>query len=185
MKTKKKYTHWIGDANYLADKCDFSDYQITKQQWESIDNNGRIPSSLSLDKNEDSGFCFGTNDNGDTTQYVGFSQGTEGNILIAGGNGSGKSASIIKPTLVTWSSALCVTDVKGELSDYYAELYMNGIAMRPYKIFNPFKYSLAYDPFSWLRQDNAENLVSNIWEIVSAIIPDIPNDFQPFWVNSE
>lgn len=185
MKKKGKYNGWIGEDDYRADKCNFSDYQITKQQWESIENNSRIPPSLSLDKNKDSGFCFGTNDNGDTTQYVGFSQGTEGNILVAGGNGSGKSASIIKPTLVTWSGALCATDVKGELSDCYAKLHMSGMAKRPYKIFNPFKYSLAYDPFSWLHQDNAENLVSNIWEIVSAIIPDIPNDYQPFWVNSE
>lgn len=182
---KKKYNRWVGEDEYRADKCDYSDYQITKQQWESAENNSKAPFSLSLDKNKDSGFCFGINDNGNTTQYVGFSQGTEGNILIAGGNGSGKSASIIKPTLATWSGALCATDVKGELSDYYAKLHMSAITKRPYKIFNPFKYSLAYDPFFWLRQDKDENLISNIWEIVLAITPDIPNDNQPFWNKTE
>lgn len=185
MKKKKKYNRWIGEDDYRADKCDYSDYQVTKQQWESAENNSRTPFSLSLDKNKDSGFCFGINDTGNTTQYIGFSQGTEGNILIAGGNGSGKSASIIKPTLATWSGALCATDVKGELSDYYAKLHMSAIAKRPYKIFNPFKYALAYDPFFWLRQDKDENLISNIWEIVLAITPDIPNDNQPFWNKTE
>ncbi len=182
---KKKYNRWVGEDEYRADKCDYSDYQITKQQWESAENNSKAPFSLSLDKNKDSGFCFGINDNGNTTQYVGFSQGTEGNILIAGGNGSGKSASIMKPTLATWSGALCATDVKGELSDYYAKLHMSAITKRPYKIFNPFKYSLAYDPFFWLRQDKDENIISNIWEIVLAITPDIPNDNQPFWNKTE
>ena len=185
MKKKKKYNRWVGDDEYRADKYNYSEYQLAEQQRESVENNSRVPPSLSLNKNKDPGFCFGTSNNNAPTQYIGFSQGTEGNILVAGGNGSGKSVGIIKPTLATWSGALCVTDVKGELSDFYAKLHKMGIAKRPYKIFNPFKYSLAYDPFSWLRQDRAENLLNNIWEIVFTINPDIPNDNQPFWNKTE
>ena len=185
MKKKKKYNRWVGDDEYRADKYNYSEYQLAEQQRESVENNSRVPPSLSLNKNKDPGFCFGTSNNNAPTQYIGFSQGTEGNILVAGGNGSGKSVGIIKPTLATWSGARCVTDVKGELSDFYAKLHKMGIAKRPYKIFNPFKYSLAYDPFSWLRQDRAENLLNNIWEIVFTINPDIPNDNQPFWNKTE
>lgn len=185
MKKKKKYNVWIGDKKYRADNYDYSEYQLTTQQWESVKNHTTIPPILLLNKNKYPGFCFGTTSNHDATQYVGFSQGTEGNILIAGGNGSGKSAGIIKPTLATWSGAFCATDVKGELADHYAKLHMRGIAKRPYKIFNPSKYSLAFDPFSWLSQDKSENLISNIWEIVLAISPDLPNDNQPFWNKTE
>lgn len=184
-KKKKKYNIWISDDDYRADKYEYSEYQIAKQELKAATNNSRIPPPLILDPNKDSGFCFGINGNHDSTQYIGFLQGTEGNILVAGGNGSGKSASIIKPTLSTWSGALCVTDIKNELCDYYAKLYASGIAKRPYKIFNPFKYSTAYDAFYCLDHDGTENLTSQIWEIVRAIIPDIPNDNQPFWSETE
>ena len=185
MKKRKKYNRWVGDDDYQENKYKYSEYQLTKQQWESAKNNTTIPPTLLLNKNKEPGFCFGTSNNHDSAQYVGFLQGTEGNVLISGSNGSGKSASIIKPTLATWSGALCVTDIKGELSDYYAKLYKSGITTRPYKIFNPFKYFLSYDLFSWLAQDKAENLVSNIWEIVLAINPDNPNDHQPFGNKTE
>ncbi|MBD5472846.1 MAG: type IV secretory system conjugative DNA transfer family protein [Lachnospiraceae bacterium] len=182
---KKKYNYWIGDSKYRAGKYDYSEYQVAKQELKAAQNNNCIPLPLSLSRSHDRGFCFGLNSNSDPTQYVGFSQGTEGNILIAGGNGSGKSTGIIKPTLATWSGAICATDIKGELCDYYAKLYARGIAKRPYIIFNPFKYSTSYDPFYCLRQDEDGNLTNRIWEIVRANIPDIPNDNQPFWSESE
>lgn len=184
-KKRKKYNYWIGDGDYRADKYEYSEYQIAKQQMQAAINNSKIPPQLILKQNKDSGFCFGINNNHDPTQYIGFLQGTEGNILVVGGNGSGKSASIIKPTLATWSGALCVTDIKGELCNYYAKLYASGIVKRPYIVFNPFKYSIAYDAFYCLGQDGVENLTRQIWEIVRAIIPDIPNDNQPFWSETE
>lgn len=184
-KKRKKYNRWVGDDDYRANKYNCTEYQLTKQQWESAENRTTIPHTLLLNKNREPGFCFGTISNQDTTQYVGFPQSTEGNILIAGGNGSGKSASIIKPTLRTWSGALCVTDLKGELLAFYKKLYKAGIVKRPYKVFNPRKHSIPYDPFYHLCQDNDETLISDIWEIVLAIIPDIPNDNQPFWVKAE
>ena len=184
-KKRKKYNYWIGDDDYRADKYEYSEYQNAKQQLKAATNNCRIPPPLILAKNKDSGFCFGIGNNHDPTQYIGFLQGTEGNVLVAGGNGSGKSTGIIKPTLATWTGAICVTDIKGELSSHYIKLYANGIAKRPYIIFNPFENAIAYDPYAWLRQDKEENLISNIWEIVFAIIPKIPNDHQPFWVETE
>ena len=40
-------------------------------------------------------------------------------------------------------------------------------------------------PFWWLLEDSASNLMSNIWEIVLAIVPAAMEDNQPFWVESE
>lgn len=181
---KKKYNGWVSDKNYRADQYEDSDYQNAKELWEATVADINIPPSLSLNMKTNSGYCFGTFNN-NPSQYVGFPQGAEGNILISGGNGSGKSASIIIPTLRTWSGALCVTDLKGELLDFYKKLFKAGIVKRPYKVFNPKKLSIPYDPFYLLRQDNDEALISDIWEIVLAIIPDIPNDNQPFWVKTE
>ncbi len=110
----------------------------------------------------------------------------EGNIVIFGGNGCGKSSGIAKPTLQTWKGALCVTDIKGELSDFYISLYQQGLTSRPYIIFDPLNPdSVGYDPFSWLLQDDECNTVHNILEIVDAIIPVLPDDKQPFWVECE
>ena len=44
---------------------------------------------------------------------------------------------------------------------------------------------MGYDPFSWLLQDDECNTVHNILEIVDAIIPVLPDDKQPFWVECE
>ena len=117
---------------------------------------------------------------------VGMPEGDEGNVLVVGGNGSGKSRGIAMPTLKSWGGAICATDIKGELAAKYAELYQQGIVIRPYIIFDPEQVEgPSYDPFWWLLEDNTNNLMSNIWEIVLAIIPNAPEDNQPFWIESE
>lgn len=113
-------------------------------------------------------------------------QGVDGNILIIGGNGSGKSSAIVKPTLQTWQGPMCVTDIKGELSDFYIQLFQQGAVTRPYIVFDPFQIEgLSYDPFYWLEQDDELNLMLNIQELVLTLIPVQPNDIQPFWVETE
>ena len=113
-------------------------------------------------------------------------QGTEGNILAVGGIGSGKSFGLAKPTLRMWQGAICATDIKGELSAFYEELFKNGIVDRPCIIFDPMQADgIGYDPFWWLIEDGESNLVNNVWEIVLAIIPRSHNDNQPFWVETE
>lgn len=122
--------------------------------------------------------------------YVGMPQGEDGNIIVIGGNGSGKSSGIAKPTLCTWSGAICATDVKGELSKHYVDLsdklYHHGIITRPPIIFDPTQIDgPSYDPFWLLSKDSPENLYNNIRDIALAIIPTIPDDKEPFWVQSE
>lgn len=137
-----------------------------------------------LDLYNDAGIFFG--DIGQRSHYIGMPQGKEGNIIVIGGNGSGKSAGIAMPTLRTWQGAICATDVKGELSEFYKKLYQLKLVTRPYIVFDPTETaSPSYDPFGWLLEDGEANLLNNIWEITSAILPILPSDNQPFWIETE
>ena len=146
---------------------------------------GEAPNCLLL-KDDTSGFTFGYLEADDQDTLVGIPEGEEGNILVVGGNGSGKSCGVAMPTLKSWHGAICATDIKGELSRRYEVLYQSGTAVRPYLIFDPTQTDgPSYDPFWWLLEDSASNLMSNIWEIVLAIVPAAMEDNQPFWVESE
>lgn len=150
----------------------------------------RIPRELVLTPDHDPGVFFGTTGQISEDSYCGMPQGTDGNIVVIGGSGSGKSTGIANPTLRTWQGAICATDVKGELSDFYGDLseklFQQGIAVRPYITFDPTRSdSLSYDPFWWFLQDDVGNLVNNIQEMALAIIPIQSDVKEPFWTNSE
>ena len=90
------------------------------------------------------------------------------------------------PALMYWDGTICAIDLKGELTKRYSVLYQQGLATRPYIVFDPTQVEgLSYDPFWWLLEDDTSNLIENIWEIVLAIIPSTPEDNQPFWIESE
>lgn len=183
-KKKRKKCH-----NTYHDDCldliDFSGCSLSGQPPDQ--NNTSIPKQVFL-HSHDPGFAFGIQDTTSAVRYIGMPQGEEGNISVVGGNGSGKSSGIAKPTLKTWQGAMCVTDIKGELSDFYKVLYNQDLVTRPYIIFdptNPDDDAISYDPFYWLQKDGDDNLVSNIWELVLAIIPVSQDDKQPFWAETE
>ena len=144
-----------------------------------------VPHQITLPIRGSPGFFFGL-PSAPSPNYVGMPQGSEEHITVIGGSGSGKSSGIAKPTLRTWGGAICATDIKGELSECYEELYQTGLVSRPYIIFDPMDAeSPSYDPFDGLLQGDETHLVSNIWDIVVAILPTLPNDNQPFWAESE
>lgn len=181
MGKRYKYDRWLGDDSYRAHKHPDVPYEEPGQN--QVKMNGTSP-HIYLDHREDSGVCFGVPPDG-SGKYVGMPQGDEGNILVIGGNGSGKSSGIAKPTLITWKGALCVTDLKGELSSKYERFYKAGIVERKCIIFDPLKADIGYDPFSFIRKDDPLNLVSNMRQIVFALHPLFLNDPQPFWRSSE
>lgn len=132
------------------------------------------------------GVFFGTKPGSDPLKYAGMPKGADGNIMVVGGNGSGKSAGIAKPTLAMWTGTMCVTDIKGELSSFYKELLSQRIVTRPCIIFDPTDVEgPSYDPFWWPQQDDKENLSSNMREIAQSIIPIPPDIKEPFWLESE
>ena len=145
----------------------------------------KIPKQLHLKTDFDPGFFFGRQGQYRLSRYVGMPQGEEGNIVVIGGNGSGKSASIAKPTMITWKGPICVTDIKGELSEFYARNYEPG-QDRPFYTFDPENLEgPSYDPFDFLLRDGEANLVSNIEEMASIIIPQRPDAREPFWDDAE
>lgn len=145
-----------------------------------------IPSQLYM-KSNDAGVFFGHITTAASDSYIGMPQGTDGNILIIGGNGSGKSSGIVIPTLKTWQGALCATDIKGELSSHYQQLYTRSRQkMRPSIIFDPSQPGgPSYDPFGWIIQDDESNLYRNFSDMARTLIPESPHDIQPFWCTSE
>ena len=141
---------------------------------------------LLLQQGLDSGMYFGQAPTRSAPYFIGMPEGSDGNIIVVGGNVSGKSRYIAMPTLSTWHGAICATDIKGELSNHYAQLFRQGCVTRPHIIFDPTEPgSPSYDPFWWLLSDDESNLLSNIWDIVRSIIPLSPEDKQPFWVETE
>jgi len=147
----------------------------------------KVPEPLFLNaRKEEPGFFFGGLDYRQD-HYVGLPQGIDGHIMVVGGSGSGKSSGIAMPTLRTWQGAICATDVKGELSNIYTKLFHQGTANRPYIIFDPTQVDgPSYDPYGWLQQDDSNNLISNIWDLATAIIPSqATSNADPFWVESE
>lgn len=182
-KEHRKYDKCIGDDDYDASLVNLppTGYALLRQS--RVPEDKDIPSRMLLSIRNAPGFFLGFPSGGG---YVGIPQGTEGNIMVVGGNGSGKSAGIAKPTLRTWQGAICATDIKGELSGFYAELYHCGLVDRPCIIFNPMQIDgPSYDPFWLLEHDSADNLFNNVKELAIAIAPVSPEDKQPFWAETE
>ena len=129
-------------------------------------------------------FLAGTS--GDEPCYLGMPEGEDGNILVVGGNGSGKTSSIAIPTLATWNGTIFALDIKGELGAAYTSLYQRGLKSRPALTFNLSDPAcLGFDPFGWLIEDGADNVISNVWDLVCCLLPNSSNDSQPFWVEAE
>lgn len=182
----KKYNCWLGDDSYDASlvKSPPADYAYLRQSQNFDDMD--VPREMLLTIRGSPGFFLGLPGKPGGGNYIGIPQDTEGNIVVIGGNGSGKSAGIAKPTLRTWQGAICVTDIKGELFNFYAELYHHGLVNRPYIIFDPMQIEgPSYDPFWLLAHDSADNLFNNVKEIAIAIAPVLPDDIQPFWAETE
>lgn len=147
------------------------------------------PGKMRLHLVRNTGFFFGGMNQFEADSYIGMPQGSEGHILLVGTSGSGKS-NTSKITLLTWNGAICATDIKGELSEFYEtwskELLRFGTILRPSIVFDPTQENgPAYDPFWWLLHDHEANLASNIDEIALAIIPSRPDEKEPFWSDTE
>lgn len=182
---KNKYNKWIGDDDYDARdvKLSGADYIYSQQSQER--NGENIPSKMLCSIQGSPGLPFGLPKQRGGN-YVGVLQGEEGNLIVIGGNGSGKSAGIAKPALGIWQGAICATDIKGELSDYYAGLHCCGVVTRPYIILDPMQIEgPSYDPLWLLSHDSEDNLLNNVKEIAMAIAPVSAEDKQPFWAETE
>ncbi len=155
---------------------------LMKQEVRFQDESEDVIHALSLEQSKNSGIFFGRDPYADDTRYIGMKQEMDAHIVLIGSSGSGKSSCIVEPTLATYKGAICAIDVKGELVDKYKKMYRKGVVTRPYIVFDPMNdEGPSYDPFEFLEQDDEANLLSNIREIVLAIVPDDKEAKDPFW----
>lgn len=140
-----------------------------------------IPEDMLLDI-EDAGLYLGLEKKWGKGYYVGKKSEDDGNVLVVGINGSGKSHVLAKSMIETWQAPFVALDFKGELSSQYMRLLRNGRVKRKYIIFDPLIDEVSYDPFALLKSDKV-HFVQNVQEIVNIIIPMPLNDPNGYWIN--
>lgn len=142
----------------------------------------KIPEKMILDVDCDSGFYMGLETKNGKGYYVGKQSEMDGNVLVAGINGSGKSFILAKSTVETWRDPFVILDCKGEHSSYYRYLQHQGRVKRECIIFDPITGGIHYDPFAILRKDDMY-FAQNAREIAYALIPTQLNDPNSYWVD--
>lgn len=131
---------------------------------------------------EKSGLYLGLEDDYGKGYYVGKKSEDDGNALVVGINGSGKSYILAKSMVETWQDPFVALDFKGELSCHYRSLLHTGRVKREYIVFDPFDGNISYDPDALLKSDKV-NFVQNVGEIVNIIIPMQLNDPNSYWID--
>lgn len=152
---------------------------------EVLDRDGYVvPNCMVHSQRKNSGFFFGTKVYWRKVHHIGKTKDCDGNILVIGGTGTGKSASIAIPTLKSWGGTIVAIDIKGELKTYYDTI---DSPKRPMKVLNLNRMHgtfPGYDPFYLLHEDGVENLNQNARELAQSIIPLPHNVREPFWIVS-
>ena len=88
--------------------------------------------------------------------------GKNGNILVIGGSGSGKSASFAIPNAMQMLGSYCFTDPKGELYDRTAGLLKkHGYHVHVINLADP-KYSDGYNPLAHIRNTMDVDIITKI-----------------------
>jgi len=122
---------------------------------------------------EISGVVFGKEGN----KYATMPESTDGHILVVGGAGSGKTASIAIPTLMSWKERIFAIDIKGEL--YQKTKGARNTEM--IKVFNPTdRGAFGYDPYYVLK--HSDDVSSSARQLAMSIIPLPAETKDPFWI---
>lgn len=110
-------------------------------------------------------------------KYVTMPESADGHILVIGGIGSGKSAAIAIPTLMSWKERVFAIDIKGEL---YAKT-RNARNPAQIKVFNPTdRGAYGYDPFYVLK--HTDDFSGEARSLALSICPLPAETKDPFWI---
>ena len=103
----------------------------------------------------------------------------EGNALVIGGQGSGKTSTVAINTLMSWKKTVLAIDIKGELYQKSKKARGENVI-----IFNPQKpkTSKGYNPYYLL--ENAEDITQEAMMIAEALIPVPANVKEPMWIEN-
>lgn len=123
--------------------------------------------------NDLSGVVFGKQGG----KYAVMPETADGHILIIGGAGSGKTAAIAIPTLMSWKERLFAIDIKGELY----EKTKKARNTEQIKVFNPTdRNTYGYDPYFMLKK--SDDISSEARQLAMSVCP-LPADVKdPFWI---
>ena len=112
-------------------------------------------------------------------KYVTMPETTDGHILIIGGAGSGKTAAVAIPTLLSWKGRAFAIDIKGELYEKTKKARGEGRI----KVFNPTDpNACGYDPFYILR--HTDDIAGEARALALSICPLSAEVKDPFWIKS-
>lgn len=140
-----------------------------------------IPSNLRHSLRQNSDLFFGEKRVGWCKLHVGKPADVDGHALIVGGAGTGKTSSLVIPTLETWPGHIVALDLKDD-GNLLARCRREG---RRVLVFNPLKENVcALDPYHFLRSDGEENLARNAQELAQALLPLPPETRDPIWIKS-
>lgn len=112
-------------------------------------------------------------------KYVTKPEATDGHILVVGGAGSGKTAAVAIPTLMSWQQRVFAIDIKGEL-------FQKTKAARSeaqIKVFNPTDpNACGYDPY-WMMK-HTDDVPEEARALALSICPLPAEVKDPFWIKS-
>ena len=114
--------------------------------------------------------------------FVGQLADEDGNYIVVGTNGSGKSHFLMKPTLETYSDPMVVLDFKGELKKHYASALMKEEVKRPFIVWGKRGGGTYYEPFAIIRA-NPSRKIQYIREITFALIAKPTDTKDGYWID--
>ena len=116
--------------------------------------------------------------------YCGKPADADGNVLVIGGPGSGKTTGVVYPTLGTWPDSIVALDCKGGMEGVWKAMHPN--RNKKLFVFAPYRKHggpCAYDPFAIMRRD-PQHVVEHAFDLAESLIPIMLSDREPVWKKS-
>lgn len=113
--------------------------------------------------------------------YCGKPADADGNVLVLGGPGSGKTTGVVYPTLGTWPGSIVALDCKGGMEGVWKAMHKN--SNKKLFVFAPYRKHggpCAYDPFATMRRD-PERAIEHAWDLAESLIPVMLSEREPVW----
>lgn len=118
------------------------------------------------------------------TSFYGKPMTADGNILVIGGPGSGKTTGHVYPTMKTWKGSMIMLDIKGGMEKLWRSIHKDD--GKELRVFAPVQCgadTCTFDPFSLMKADEL-NAAGHACDIAEALVAISASDKEPFWKES-